>query len=228
MIGPVHGYRWLCYTMLTGLAATDAVDGEVHPPSAPAEPAVHAPSPRALIHEFDLKPLPSTHLPGFANPFRQYEGGSIPGWAYGWDTTLFNDYLSLTPAAAHKTGYAWMSSPITLSGGWEVEFDFHVGGAMTRGKGGGLAFWWTAEPAKPGPIYGHTDSFKGLVVYFDTYEPTGGDSGLGDTEPYIAAVVNDGKRSHCALQWRCYTAVHPGAVPLGRIAGRRRPCRNIS
>jgi archaellum component FlaC len=180
------------------LLASAAADG-VHAPAPVAPdpvPADTTPTPDGqadvAVEQVDLPPLPAaTSIGGFSNPFRQYEGGSIPGWAYGGDATLFNDYLSLTPSAPHKLGWIWSTSPANLSTGWEVQFEFHIGGSPSRGAGGGLALWWTEEPGVVGTTYGHTDSFKGLGIFFDTYEasPT-------ETEPYIVAVVNDGSPLH--------------------------------
>ena len=80
---------------------------------------------------------------------------------------------------------------------WEVEFEFHIGGAQARGSGGGLAFWWAAEPAMPGTIYGHADTFNGVGIFLDTYEPAAPSlniepSAVGGNEPYLVAMVNDG------------------------------------
>ena len=165
------------------------------PPESPATTPLEPPT--DPVQQFDLPPLPepTSDLPGFSNPFRQYEGGSVPGWTYGGDTTLFNDYVQLTPAAPNKVGWIWSQEARKLDQ-WEVEFDFHVGGAQQRGGGGGLAFWWTSEAAVGGPTYGHTDSFRGLGIFLDTYEPSTtpveGMVPSGGPEPYIVAIVNDG------------------------------------
>jgi hypothetical protein len=74
---------------------------------------------------------------------------------------------------------------------WEVEFEFHVGGAAQRGSGGGLGFWWTAERPASGTIFGHSDRYSGLGIFFDTYEAEGTD-GVSTNEPYIVAMLNDG------------------------------------
>ena len=163
------------------------------------------------------------HVTGFSNPFRQYEGGSIPNWQYGGDAVLANDYLSLTPAAPGKIGHIWSTSARNLKA-WEVEFDFHIGGAPTRGSGGGLAFWWTSEPANRGNIFGHTDTFKGLGIFFDTYESheVVGDPGApGATtvpklEPYIVAMVNDGTPLGASLQDADMIAAKQVAVCFAR------------
>ena len=178
------------------------VAGEFHAPG--TAPSSHAPQPKAPdvsapTHRnqqvVDLSPMPvKSIVTGFSNPFRQYEGGSIPDWNYGGDATLFNDYMSLTPARPNSVGWVWSTRPLEMPS-WEVEFEFHVGGAKERGSGGGLAFWWAAEPSLPGTIYGHADNFNGIGIFFDTYEPTGHAEGAAaHSEPYIVAMVNDGKR----------------------------------
>ena len=165
-------------------------------PSAPA-PVHEAPTPISPSEleplRVDLPPIDASKIvTAFYNPFKQYEGGAIPNWRYGGDSTLFNDYMSLTPAAPNKVGWTWTTAASVLDS-WEVEFDFHVGGAPSRGSGGGLAFWWTAAGGSPGTIYGNAENFKGLGIFFDTYE-TEPKPGIeaGNNEPYIVAMVNDG------------------------------------
>ena len=122
-------------------ALVGGLDNKFHAPSfhqhgtAPS-PAAQAPDHKS--HLVDLAPItPKQFASGFSNPFRQYEGGSIPGWAYGGDATLFNDYLSLTPASPNRVGYVWATHALEMPS-WEVEFEFHIGGAQARGSGGGL------------------------------------------------------------------------------------------
>ena len=188
--------------LLLLLAADADASDEPHAPAAATSPATSpADSPAHKNVEpklYDLSPLhKKTYVTGFSNPFRQYEGGSIPGWQYGGDATLANDYISLTPPAPSKIGYMWTTEPHKLEA-WEMEFEFHIGGAQQRGMGGGLALWWTSEPPVPGAVYGHSDHYKGVGIFFDTYEP---DPGLGHApgnEPYIVAMVNDGSTMNLA------------------------------
>jgi mannose-binding lectin 1 len=118
----------------------------------------------------------------------------VPGYSYGGDASLFNDYVSLTPAAAHRAGWISMTEAQNVSGGWEVQLEFHIGGAESRGPGGGLAFWLTSEMFQMGSTYGHQDSFSGLGVFFDMYESEEklDDGSQKPSEPFIAAFINDG------------------------------------
>lgn len=188
-------------------------------PSAPA-PVHEAPTERNIDpYMVDLGAMHAkSHKVGFANPFKQYEGGSIPDWRYGGDVTLFNDYMSLTPAAPNKAGWVWTNSPLKLES-WEVEFEMHIGGATERGSGGGLAFWWSAEPGAPGAIYGQSESFKGLGIFFDTYEsespPEGADgtsAPKSNNEPYLVAMLNDGTSLSGTLQDSSLLASKQAAV----------------
>lgn len=139
-----------------------------------------------------LPPLPTASvIPelSFSNPFSKYEQGVIPGWQYGGAATMTNDYVSLTPASANQIGWIWSANPIKLPA-WEVQLDFHIGGLSDRGAGGGMAFWFTNQQGRSGPIYGHDDSYQGLGVIFDFYEA---DLSRGETsEPFVVAMMNHG------------------------------------
>ena len=51
-----------------------------------------------------------------------------------------------------------------------------------------MAFWFSAQQGRTGPIYGHEDNYEGLGVFFDTYE---GDESE-ETEPFVVAMMNYG------------------------------------
>jgi hypothetical protein len=55
--------------------------------------------------------------------------------------------------------------------------------------GDGMAFWYTAAMSKDGSFFGSDEKFKGLVVYFDSYD----NDGQRDN-PVIAAMVSDGNK----------------------------------
>ena len=116
----MHGRprAWAACLLLASSVAEFTAPGTHHAPSpgmhhAPAE----APTHRNLV---DLAPLPAKQFAlGFSNPFRQYDGGAIPGWHYGGDAMLFNDYLSLTPAAPSRIGWVWATEAVEMPS-WEV------------------------------------------------------------------------------------------------------------
>jgi hypothetical protein len=91
------------------------------PGTAPDSAPSPAEAPSNRNHLLDLAPIAAkTFVSGFANPFRQYEGGSIPGWHFGGDAALLNDYLALTPAAPQRVGWAWSTEVLDLDSSWEV------------------------------------------------------------------------------------------------------------
>jgi len=69
---------------------------------------------------------------------------------------------------------------------WEVQFDFQIKGQKMLG-GDGFAFWYTDTPEVLGTVYGAADYWKGLGVFFDTY-----DNNAVGQNPLITAIVNDG------------------------------------
>lgn len=156
---PCAGQDEVAPTTAPATAPADAEDSEV---AAPAPPPVEK-----------LPPLPADAIVprlSFSNPFNQYEGGIIPGWQYGGDATLANDYISLTPSQPNRVGWIWSEESVSSMDAWEVSLEFHIGGSQERGAGGGMAFWYTSQQGRTGPIYGHEDSYEGLGIFFDTYE----------------------------------------------------------
>ncbi|KAL1527924.1 hypothetical protein AB1Y20_009297 [Prymnesium parvum] len=158
----------------------------------PATRSAEAPAPSpAAPHVEELPPLPLTQIVpslSFSNPFQRYPGGVIPGWQYGGAATLSNDYISLTPPSPNMLGWMWSAEPVSLPS-WEADLEFHIGGSSTRGAGGGLAFWFTSEQGRAGPIYGQGDKYRGLGIFLDTYESS--ESGE-EAEPFVVAMVNYG------------------------------------
>ena len=73
----------------------------------------------------------------------------------------------------------------------QIEFEFKI-----HGKGNlhadGMALWLTKQRATGGPVFGSTDKFEGLGIFFDTYK----NNRPGVTFPYVMAMVGDGKTSY--------------------------------
>jgi len=55
---------------------------------------------------------------------------------------------------------------------WEVQMDFEIGGGGSRGADG-MAFWYVAEPKKEGISMGSAEEYRGMAVYFDTFDNDG-------------------------------------------------------
>ncbi len=52
--------------------------------------------------------------------------------------------------------------------------------------------WLTKQRAKPGPVFGSTDHFEGLGIFFDTYK----NNRPGTVFPYVMAMVGDGSKTY--------------------------------
>ena len=51
------------------------------------------------------------------------------------------------------------------------------------------ALWFTDKPGGEGPVFGSTDKWNGLGVFFDSF-----DNDNKRNNPYVMAMVNDGTK----------------------------------
>ena len=61
-------------------------------------------------------------------------------------------------------------------------FKIHGQGTL---YGDGMALWVTKGRATPGPVFGSTDRFEGLGLFFDTYK----NDRPGVVFPYVSAML---------------------------------------
>jgi len=52
--------------------------------------------------------------------------------------------------------------------------------------------WLTKQRAQPGPVFGSTDRFEGLGIFFDTYK----NNRPGTVFPYVMAMLGDGQTAY--------------------------------
>lgn len=52
--------------------------------------------------------------------------------------------------------------------------------------------WLTKQRAIPGPVFGSTDRFEGLGIFFDTYK----NNRPGTVFPYVMAMMGDGQTTY--------------------------------
>ncbi len=55
--------------------------------------------------------------------------------------------------------------------------------------------WLTKQRATPGPVFGSTDKFEGLGIFFDTYK----NNRPGTIFPYVMAMLGDGDTEYDAM-----------------------------
>lgn len=104
------------------------------------------------------------------------------------DAIASAENVRIAPSLRSQKGAIWTRSQTNFPW-WEVEIVFRITG---RGRIGadGLAFWYTSEKgAYTGEVYGSSDKWVGLGVFFDSF-----DNDNKHNNPYIMAVINDGTR----------------------------------
>ncbi|RMZ67893.1 lectin family integral membrane [Pyrenophora seminiperda CCB06] len=74
---------------------------------------------------------------------------------------------------------------------WEVTFEFKIHGQGNL-YGDGFAMWLTKQRGQPGNVFGHTDKFEGLGIFFDTYK----NNRPGTVFPYVMAMSGDGNTAY--------------------------------
>jgi len=112
---------------------------------------------------------------------------------FGGDTIVRADqYIRLAADLPSQSGWLFSRIPLTATN-WEVEFEFSISGKGHL-HGDGFALWLTKERAQPGNVFGHTDQFEGLGIFFDTYK----NNRPGVVFPYVMAMMGDGKTTYDA------------------------------
>lgn len=102
-----------------------------------------------------------------------------------------NKHIRLTQDRASQSGWLWSRLALAPNS-FEVEFEFRVDGKSSSLYGDGFAVWLTKSRAGMGPVFGSTDYWDGLGIFFDTYA----NSRHSYAFPRIYAIVNDGKKAY--------------------------------
>uniref|UniRef100_A0ABR3Y7H1 L-type lectin-like domain-containing protein n=1 Tax=Paecilomyces lecythidis TaxID=3004212 RepID=A0ABR3Y7H1_9EURO len=110
---------------------------------------------------------------------------------FGGDTIIRADkYIRLTSDKPSQQGWIFSRVPLTATN-WEIEIEFKIHGAGNL-HGDGFALWLTKQRATQGPVFGSTDRFEGLGIFFDTYK----NNRPGVTFPYVMAMMGDGQTTY--------------------------------
>ncbi|KAL2218483.1 putative lectin family integral membrane protein [Thermoascus aurantiacus ATCC 26904] len=110
---------------------------------------------------------------------------------FGGDTIIRADrYIRLTSDRQSQKGWIFSRVPLTATN-WEIEVEFKIHGSGNL-HGDGFALWLTKQRATTGPVFGSTDKFEGLGIFFDTYK----NNRPGTSFPYVMAMMGDGKTSY--------------------------------
>ncbi|RJE20890.1 hypothetical protein PHISCL_06786 [Aspergillus sclerotialis] len=110
---------------------------------------------------------------------------------FGGDTIIRADrYIRLTSDRPSQRGWVFSRVPLTATN-WEIELEFEIHGEGNL-HGDGFALWLTKQRATQGPVFGSTDNFEGLGIFFDTYK----NNRPGTSFPYVMAMMGDGQTSY--------------------------------
>jgi mannose-binding lectin 2 len=99
-------------------------------------------------------------------------------------------YIRLASDLPSRSGYLFSKIPLTATN-WEIEFEFKIDGKGSL-HADGMALWVTKQRAQQGDVFGHTNNFEGLGIFFDTYK----NNRPGTVFPYVMAVVGDGNTAY--------------------------------
>merc|ERR1712141_822454 len=126
----------------------------------------------------------------FKPPYLAQKDGTVPFFEYSGNAIASEESVRITPSLRSQKGMIWSRLATSNFDWWEVELQFRVTG---RGRIGadGLAFWYTATKGFEGPVFGSSDRWNGLGVFFDSF-----DNDNKHNNPYIMAMVNDGSKNY--------------------------------
>jgi len=121
----------------------------------------------------------------FKPPYLAQKDGTVPFFEYSGNAIASEESVRITPSLRSQKGMIWTRSPTNFDS-WEAELQFRVTG---RGRIGadGLAFWYTATKGFEGPVFGSSDKWNGLGIFFDSF-----DNDNKHNNPYIMGMTNDG------------------------------------
>nr|CAB3263450.1 vesicular integral-membrane protein VIP36 [Phallusia mammillata] len=125
----------------------------------------------------------------FKGPNLMQADKSIPFWNHTGDTVPGDEQVRIVPSLRGKKGGVWSKYEFPYDK-WEIDLHFRIHG---RGKVGadGLVLWLVEKPNQPGPVFGYMDQWKGMGLFFDSFDNDG-----RSNNPYVYTIVNDGEISY--------------------------------
>lgn len=129
----------------------------------------------------------------------EFSGDAVPFWKNSPAIRIDPDRLRLTPYSNIKSGYLW-NNVRSLMVSWEVTFKIKISNlvpANDNARGEGLAFWYAESAGIAGHVFGSTDYWIGLGLFF---EPFSINNTQQEVSRYlkITANLNDGSHAYSA------------------------------
>ncbi|XP_077353460.1 protein ERGIC-53 [Festucalex cinctus] len=161
----------LCHSRVVQVTADDDVADALAKTPDPADAAPH--------RRFEYKC-------SFKGPHLVQADGSIPFWIHMGNAIPSADQVRIAPSLKSQRGAVWSINKAAFEH-WEAEVTFRVSG---RGRMGadGLAIWFTASQGRQGPVYGASDKWNGVGIFFDSFDNDG-----KKNNPVVVVVGNNGK-----------------------------------
>ncbi|XP_057316720.1 protein ERGIC-53-like [Hydractinia symbiolongicarpus] len=125
----------------------------------------------------------------FKGPHLVNKQGNVPFWTHYGSAIPSDEQVRITPSLKDQRGSLW-SKVKSTNEFWEVEVFFRISGRGRVG-GDGLAVWFTEEMGKPGPVFGSSDNWKGMGLFFDSFDNDG-----EQNNPYVMVMLNDGTKQY--------------------------------
>ncbi|KAI3382614.1 hypothetical protein SNEBB_007046 [Seison nebaliae] len=109
-------------------------------------------------------------------------------WDVSGDAIITNRYIRLTSDEKSKNGALWSTTRNRMQN-WQIELEYSISGHGKHLSGDGIAFWYSPNGQKSGPVFGNEDYFTGLGVFIDTYN---NQQQTNVVFPYLVATINNG------------------------------------
>ncbi|XP_066911067.1 protein ERGIC-53-like [Clytia hemisphaerica] len=125
----------------------------------------------------------------FKGPHLVNKQGNIPFWTYYGSAIPSDEQVRVTPSLKDQRGGLWAKTK-TNAPFWEIEVFFKVSGRGRVG-GDGLAVWFTKDQGTTGPVFGSSDHWTGMGLFFDSFDNDG-----EQNNPYVMVMLNDGTKTY--------------------------------
>eukprot|EP00794_Sanderia_malayensis_P019390 gene19390-21315_t len=123
----------------------------------------------------------------FKGPHLVNKQGNVPFWKHYGSAIAGDEQVRITPSLKDQKGSIWTKNKNTNEF-WEIEVWFKVTGRGRVG-GDGLAVWYNEEAGHTGPVFGSSDNWKGMGLFFDSFDNDG-----EQNNPYVMVMLNDGTK----------------------------------
>jgi len=134
----------------------------------------------------------------FGAPFNDINAFSglrnVGEWEVGGSSNVHRSFTRLTAEGQGQKGWLSSSAPLGLKE-WSALLEIRASGKSGYLYGDGLALWLVSNVNHiEGDVFGREDFWKGLGVFFDTFQNL--DHQHHHKHPYIYAMTNDGTKHY--------------------------------